>query len=123
VCLEHRARRSADQLVGRFLCTRYFEHLKALGIRRNFQKSWAPKSKRPPCSKDESNNAALPCKNPMMKKPLAPVRTMAEANLQEEIRLRASKLYEERGREDGHDVEDWLRAEAEITGRTKEVAA
>jgi hypothetical protein len=61
--------------------------------------------------------------NPTMKKPLAPVRTMAEANLQEEIRLRASELYEERGREDGHDVEDWLRAEAEITGRTKEVAA
>jgi Protein of unknown function (DUF2934) len=25
------------------------------------------------------------------------------------------KLYQERGREDGHDVEDWLRAEEEIT--------
>jgi len=35
---------------------------------------------------------------------------------EEEIRRRAHELYEERGREDGHDMEDWLRAEAEITG-------
>lgn len=33
----------------------------------------------------------------------------------EQIRLRAYELYEERGREDGHDIEDWLRAEEEIT--------
>ena len=37
-------------------------------------------------------------------------------NLDEEIRRRAYELYEERGREDGHDLDDWLRAEAEITG-------
>jgi Protein of unknown function (DUF2934) len=30
------------------------------------------------------------------------------------IRERAYALYEERGREDGHAVEDWLRAEQEI---------
>jgi hypothetical protein len=39
------------------------------------------------------------------------------------IRLRAYFLYEERGREDGHDVEDWVRAEAEIVGRKPSVAA
>jgi hypothetical protein len=61
--------------------------------------------------------------NPTMKGAPAPVRTMAEANLQEEIRRRAYELYEERGREDGHDVEDWLCAEAEITGRFQESAA
>lgn len=33
---------------------------------------------------------------------------------EELIRLRAYGLYEERGRENGHDLEDWLRAEAEI---------
>jgi hypothetical protein len=33
-----------------------------------------------------------------------------------QIRTRAYELYEARGREDGHDVEDWLEAEAEITG-------
>jgi hypothetical protein len=32
-------------------------------------------------------------------------------------------IYEERGREDGHDLDDWLRAEAEITGATAEAAA
>lgn len=33
---------------------------------------------------------------------------------EELIRERAYQLYERRGREDGHDVEDWLEAEAEI---------
>ncbi len=34
--------------------------------------------------------------------------------VEEQIRSRAYQLYEERGRLDGYDVEDWLRAEAEI---------
>jgi Protein of unknown function (DUF2934) len=32
--------------------------------------------------------------------------------LQQQIAHLAFQLYEERGREDGHDIEDWLRAEA-----------
>ena len=36
---------------------------------------------------------------------------------EEYIRLRAYEIYEERGRQDGHDVEDWLQAEAEIFGK------
>jgi len=36
---------------------------------------------------------------------------------EEYIRERAYQLYEERGRQDGHDMEDWLQAEAEIFGR------
>jgi Protein of unknown function (DUF2934) len=35
--------------------------------------------------------------------------------LEIQIRERAYELYEARGREDGHDLEDWLRAEEEIT--------
>ncbi len=31
---------------------------------------------------------------------------------------RAYHFYEERGRQDGRDVDDWLRAEAELTGKT-----
>jgi hypothetical protein len=31
----------------------------------------------------------------------------------------AYELYEKRGREDGHDVEDWLKAEAIINGATE----
>jgi len=44
-------------------------------------------------------------------------------NLEEEIRRRAHERYEERGREDGHDLDDWLRAEAEITGTGVKTAA
>ncbi len=31
-----------------------------------------------------------------------------------QIRQRAYELYEARGRQDGHDLDDWLQAEAEI---------
>jgi HSP20 family molecular chaperone IbpA len=34
--------------------------------------------------------------------------------LLEKIRLRAYELFEQRGRENGHDVDDWLQAEAEF---------
>jgi len=50
-------------------------------------------------------------------------RTAAEADREEQIRLRAYELYLARGGEDGHDVEDWLEAEAEITGGTERAAA
>jgi len=36
---------------------------------------------------------------------------------QEQIRRRAFEIYELRGREDGHDLEDWLQAESEIGQR------
>ena len=43
--------------------------------------------------------------------------------LEHQVRLRAYELYEERGREDGHELEDWLRAEEEITGKKTRIAA
>jgi hypothetical protein len=39
----------------------------------------------------------------------------------EQIEARAYQLYLERGREDGHDVEDWIAAEKELGERQKEV--
>jgi hypothetical protein len=36
-----------------------------------------------------------------------------------EIARRAYDLYLARGREDGHDVEDWLQAERELSGPTR----
>ena len=46
------------------------------------------------------------------------------SNVEDEIRRRAYELYEQRGREDGHDLEDWFRAEEEITQkRSRRVAA
>jgi len=35
-------------------------------------------------------------------------------DVQERVRLRAYELFEQRGREDGHDLEDWMQAESEI---------
>jgi Protein of unknown function (DUF2934) len=44
--------------------------------------------------------------------------------LQKRIRVRAYQLYEQRGRENGHDLDDWLQAESEETRRgARRVAA
>jgi Protein of unknown function (DUF2934) len=51
--------------------------------------------------------------NPPKKSPATV--TSEPQELEHQIRLRAHELYEERGRENGHEQEDWLRAEAEIT--------
>jgi hypothetical protein len=42
-------------------------------------------------------------------------RTEPTSDLQEQIRRRAYELYEQRGRDDGHELDDWLQAEAELT--------
>ena len=53
-----------------------------------------------------------------------PPRTIPDpTKLEEQIRRRAYALYEARGREDGHDLDDWLRAEAEILGTQRKAAA
>lgn len=49
--------------------------------------------------------------------------TSSREGVEEQVRLRAYQLYEERGRESGHEEEDWLRAEEEIKGSRKAVAA
>ena len=43
--------------------------------------------------------------------------------LQERIRRRAYELYEARGREDGRDLDDWLKAESEVTGNAESAMA
>ena len=52
--------------------------------------------------------------------PMKPTRTTHQTTkstgeLQEQIRLRAYELYEQRGRGDGHELDDWLQAESEVT--------
>jgi hypothetical protein len=44
-------------------------------------------------------------------------------DLQEDIRRRAYELYERRGGRDGHDIEDWLQAEAELAQERTMAAA
>jgi hypothetical protein len=36
--------------------------------------------------------------------------------IEEQIQQRAHQLYEQRGRTDGHELDDWLQAECEIRG-------
>jgi hypothetical protein len=50
-------------------------------------------------------------------------RPAVEDDVEEQIRTRAYELYEARGREEGHDLEDWVEAEAEITGTAIKIVA
>lgn len=53
-----------------------------------------------------------------------PVPAPTESGIDSEvIRTRAYELYVERGMEDGHDVEDWLRAEEELSAGNKTAVA
>jgi len=52
-----------------------------------------------------------------------PAKNETDPNREQEIRRRAYALYEERGHEDGHDVDDWLRAEADINAAAQKAAA
>lgn len=44
-------------------------------------------------------------------------------SLHEQIRRRAYELYEQRGRVDGHDLDDWLESESEVMSQHRRVAA
>jgi len=59
--------------------------------------------------------------HPVKKPPMA-VQSEPQ-NLEEQIRHRAYELYEERGREDGHDFDDWLRAEEQVTQQKARIVA
>ena len=57
-----------------------------------------------------------------MKKPPATA-TDDPQGLKSQIRQRAFELYQERGRDDGHELDDWLLAEEEITSKKSRTAA
>lgn len=44
-------------------------------------------------------------------------KTQAEVRIEEEIRIRAYELFEQRGRQEGFHDEDWARAEAEVLAK------
>jgi hypothetical protein len=49
------------------------------------------------------------------KQPTTEISELQEFELEYEIHLRAYELYEARGGEDGHELEDWFRAKEEVT--------
>ncbi len=53
--------------------------------------------------------------SPLTKPPTTGISELQEFELEYQIRLRAYQLYEARGGEDGHELEDWFRAKEEIT--------
>jgi hypothetical protein len=57
------------------------------------------------------------------KQPTTGISELQEFDLEYQIRQRAYEHYEARGRQDGHDEEDWLRAEAEITNKKARTVA
>lgn len=61
--------------------------------------------------------------NASKKQPTTEISELQEFELEYQIRHRAYELYEERGREDGHELEDWFRAEEEITRKKARTVA
>jgi Protein of unknown function (DUF2934) len=59
----------------------------------------------------------------LKKQPPTEISELQEFELEYQIRLRAYELYEQRGREDGHAEEDWLRAKEEITRKKARTAS
>jgi len=45
--------------------------------------------------------------------------SQSQGNVEEVIRFRAYQLFEQRGRNHGHDKEDWLRAEVEVVSKSQ----
>jgi hypothetical protein len=62
----------------------------------------------------------LMSKNPDRNQPVSIVRVPGPD--EESIRVRAYQMYVKRGMEDGHDLDDWLRAEEEIAQRKTRAA-
>ena len=56
---------------------------------------------------------------PKSREPL-PRKPRSVSDAEEKIRLRAYELYEERGKIEGHALDDWLQAEAEIVRRRRQ---
>jgi len=69
-----------------------------------------PKRARATSTTTRSKKAATPATEST-----APQATQVNGNKEEAIRVRAYQLFVQRGGTHGHDVEDWFRAEAEIS--------
>ena len=58
--------------------------------------------------------------------PTLPTETRAiesPVDIQEQVSRRAFELYEQRGREDGHHLDDWLQAESELAQQVMKAVA
>ena len=54
-------------------------------------------------------------------KPQTKKETTPAVDIDERIRQRAFELFQLRGCQDGHDLDDWMQAEAEIMGKPQKL--
>jgi DUF2934 family protein len=68
---------------------------------------------------------AIPIKSkaPLPIPPINPPTEESAIDVMDQTRCRAYELYEQRGREDGYGIEDWLHAESEVIHRAGTKAA
>ena len=62
---------------------------------------------------------ATPPRTKIAATPPAGAAIVLASQVQEQVRARAYQLYEQRGKIEGHDLEDWLQAEAELLPSSK----
>ncbi len=67
----------------------------------------------------QRNSAPRSDKN---RRQLEKVLETARSVIEERIRRRSYELFEQRGRQDGHALDDWLQAEAEVLERRMSAA-
>lgn len=84
------------------------------GTKRQFDPTY---SNQPP--KTETSKMAQPSRDQFGQPPMSARKQKANPEeMRERIERRAYEIYEQRGREDGRELEDWLRAEQEVTSET-----
>ncbi len=62
-------------------------------------------------------------KAPIPPSKLVPTEELDPVTTEEQVRVRAYELFEARGREAGHELEDWLLAEQEVVGQKSRACA
>ena len=67
--------------------------------------------------REKQNRDAMPSEQGIHDLRKQDQRNQADGMIEEEIRIRAYELFEQRGRQEGFHDEDWSRAEAEILAK------
>lgn len=68
-------------------------------------------------AKSVHNMRAIPAD--VLSKVRGAIRDAISPELEARIRVRAYELYQQRGRQDGHELDDWFRAEEELTDQKR----
>jgi len=70
-----------------------------------------------PTTRKKATSASASAPTSIASKRKAPSKAAAKSITHEEIAMLAHRFWNERGRQHGHDAEDWLRAEQALLGK------